>query len=307
MDKHCWLVYVGLDGLHIMLGKRYQIHDHILLNLNKCHKYQLKIDMRFHIFEFEDQPWLPVTIRDGMTDFLQFVLGLMDFYKPVALTLKTLMHHTGDRQVIDLCSGGGGYAAQLQKHLSKVLDEKAVIVLTDKYPNISKFKYLKSNSLGRLDFVAASVDATNVPSDLKGLRTMFSAAHHFKCETLKEILDHAANSKSSIAIFDGGNKNILMIIALLFLFPILFVCCTPFIKPFKWSRLLFTYIIPLIPLLTLWDGAVSVLRLYSVKELDQIAQDLHSASYIWQSGTIPSSFGMKINFLIGYPIKDVLT
>ena len=32
---------------------------------------------------------------------------------------------------------------------------------------------------------------------------------------------------------------------------------TPFVRPFRWSRLLFTYVIPLIPLLVLFDGTVS--------------------------------------------------
>jgi hypothetical protein len=38
---------------------------------------------RLHLFEFEDQPWFPRIVRDGMTDYLKFVANRFDFYKSV--------------------------------------------------------------------------------------------------------------------------------------------------------------------------------------------------------------------------------
>ncbi|HTF81435.1 MAG TPA: hypothetical protein VL947_06915 [Cytophagales bacterium] len=260
--------------------------------------------MRFHIFEFEDLPWLPTVVRDGMTDFLQFLLQLIDFYRPVSKYVKQLMEHTGALQVIDLCSGGGGYAAQLQKNLSLDMHRDVKVTLTDKYPNITKYEYYKQNTGGHLDYVSTPIDATEVPESLQGVRTMFSAAHHFTPKSLKGILSSAVAAKAGIAIFDGGNRNPFMIVALILVFPVLFLCCTPFIKPFKWSRIFLTYVLPVIPLLTMWDGAVSIWRLHSPDELATMAAEAShglNTSYKWQAGKISNKLGMKISFLMGHP------
>jgi hypothetical protein len=53
-----------------------------------------------------------------------------------------------------------------------------------------------------------------------------------------------------------------------FLFTPIFVAfATPFIRPFRWKRLLWTYVIPLIPLTCLWDGLVSACRAYTAAEM----------------------------------------
>ena len=46
--------------------------------------------------------------------------------------------------------------------------------------------------------------------------------------------------------------------------PIIF---RPACPPFRWSRLLWTYLVPVIPLVLLFDGIVSCLRSYRPDEL----------------------------------------
>ncbi len=60
----------------------------------------------------------------------------------------------------------------------------------------------------------------------------------------------------------------------MFLSPIAVLLMTPFIKPFKVDRIIFTYLIPILPLLTLWDGVISVLRTHTVAELKQMIFEL---------------------------------
>ena len=101
---------------------------------------------------------------------------------------------------------------------------------------------------------------------------MFTAFHHFMPEEAKKILNDAAEKKVSIAIFDSG-KVLPTIFLLPLLEPITFFFLTPFFKPFRWSRLVFTYLIPLIPICTIWDGCISVLRLYSMKDMKQLISE----------------------------------
>ena len=48
---------------------------------------------------------------------------------------------------------------------------------------------------------------------------------------------------------------------------------TPRIKPLSATQLVFTYVIPILPLLIAWDGAVSNARTYSQDDLRQLADD----------------------------------
>ena len=85
--------------------------------------------------------------------------------------------------------------------------------------------------------------------------------------------------------------------------PILILLVTPFIKPFTWKKLFWTYLIPLIPLTGLWDGIVSYLRTYSPGELEDLIEGLESDDYAWEIGQVHGIGLHKITFLFGYPIQ----
>lgn len=58
----------------------------------------------------------------------------------------------------------------------------------------------------------------------------------------------------------------------------------PFARPHRWSRLLLTYVVPVIPLLFAWDGTVSALRAYLPEELEQIARSVPGGDrYTWKA------------------------
>jgi hypothetical protein len=59
---------------------------------------------------------------------------------------------------------------------------------------------------------------------------------------------------------------------------------TLFIRPFRWKRLLWTYVIPLIPLTCWWDGLVSACRAYTVAEMLAMTQGFDD--YEWKADRI---------------------
>ena len=105
-----------------------------------------------------------------------------------------------------------------------------------------------------------------------------------------------------LAFFDSGSKNWSMVLLILIVHPIMFFLFTPFIRPFKWSRLLFTYLIPIIPLYTMWDGVVSILRLHTPEQLGELANAADKEQkYDWKHGKERTMFGVSIAYLIGVP------
>ncbi len=257
--------------------------------------------MRLHLFEFEDQAWFPNVIRTGGTDYLRYLLIATEVYKPCIRLLNELLNQTGETKIVDLCSGGGGYMEQVHNELKSIKKKDTSLTLTDKFPNIEAYQLLKNKTNGEIGFDSRSIDAANVPGDLKGIRTMFSAIHHFQPEQVRSVLQNAVDHNAPIAIFDGGDKSIFGIIGVLIIHPIGFLLFTPFFKPFKISRLFFTYIIPLIPLYTIWDGCVSIMRLYKPKELLKLANSISPRTYKWAAGKTKSRFGLHASYLIGTP------
>lgn len=75
--------------------------------------------------------------------------------------------------------------------------------------------------------------------------------------------------------------------------PITVLLITPFIRPFSLGRLLFTYLIPSMPLLVLWDGVAFALRTYSVSEMEDLIDGLENKDrFDWKVRRIRSGPGV---------------
>ena len=86
--------------------------------------------------------------------------------------------------------------------------------------------------------------------------------------------------------------------------PLMVILMTPFIRPFRWSRLFWTYLIPLVPLVSLFDGLVSCLRTYSVAELRELVEGLEGEHYQWEIAELKSKPNpIPVTYLIGVPVE----
>jgi hypothetical protein len=253
---------------------------------------------RIQFIEIHEQPWFPSFLRDGVTDALQFGFNLFKTYGSIAPRLQSIIDSEGSGSIVDLCSGGGGPWLDLSRKLHGK-DSGLQIWLTDKYPNHAALKNVEGSSENRISYYPEPVDVTNVPRELKGLRTMFTSFHHFAPDTARAILQNAVDARSSICVFEISRRSV-STIALTLAFVFALGVGTPWIRPFRWSRLFWTYVVPVIPGVLLFDGVVSCLRTYSPKELREIVDSLDAADYQWdidmeRSGRVP------VTFLIGRP------
>jgi len=131
---------------------------------------------------------------------------------------------------------------------------------------------------------------------------MFSAFHHFRPAAAKSILKDAFDHRRAICIFESGVSPPLGIVLAILLIPVNVLLLMPFARPFRWSYLAFTYLIPLMPFIILWDGIVSHLRLYSTKEINELTKDLQAPDYVWDAGFIHiSGLPGGLPYLIGRP------
>jgi hypothetical protein len=252
---------------------------------------------RRHWIEISDEPWCPQGIRRAATDYCRFVTEVTGVYNAVAPLLVEALQRTGDRRVLDLGSGAAGPWIGLQRSLHN-MGEDVAVCLSDHNPDIEAFERARRLSQQALTYRAEPVDATEVPSDLPGFRTFFSAFHHLRPDQARAVLALAVAQGKGVAVFECGGRGILEFLALLGT-PIRVLLITPFILPFRWSRLLWTYLLPVMPLVLLFDTVVSCLRMYSVEELRDLTVGL---DYQWQAGTVRARpIPVPITYLIGVP------
>ena len=131
---------------------------------------------------------------------------------------------------------------------------------------------------------------------------MFSAFHHFRPNAAQAILKDAFAHRRAICVFESGSGTPLGMAAMLGV-PLAVLALMPLARPLRWAHLLFTYLVPLLPLLMLWDGMVSMLRIYSPDQMRQLTLDLQSPDYHWELGHIKvRGIPDRLPYLIGRPI-----
>jgi hypothetical protein len=240
--------------------------------------------MRVHLVEIHDLPSCPPSLRDALTDFLAFTENLAGAYDPVAPLLRRAFARTKARRVVDLCSGAGGPWRRLADQVG------VPVLLTDLYPHRTGLD---------LRLHPTPVDARAVPQALDGFRTIFTAFHHFRPEEARAILADAVHHGQGIGVFEIARRAPLEIAVIAFTWLGTLVS-VPFMRPWRWTRLAWTYLPPVLPIVGTFDGVVSCLRTYSKAELEELIRGL--GTYDWEIGDFRGGWSpLRGSYLIGVP------
>ncbi len=259
---------------------------------------------RIHLFEFEDFSWFPNWLRICLTRYIVAIHKMLGSAGELAELIARVLPHASQRRILDLCSGAGGpmlEVASLLEEKHKVSDLS--LAFSDLYPNLSAADQIDAMSKPRITYLRFPVNATQIPTDQPGLRTMVCSMHHMRPEVAKAILRDAKASREPICVFEISDNSFpptwlwWVGLPLNFLFALL---VTPFVRPMSWQQLVFTYLIPLLPLFIAWDGAVSNVRTYTLEDMEELLMDLKSEDYHWETGRI--SGRAKKLYLLGHPV-----
>ena len=113
------------------------------------------------------------------------------------------------------------------------------------------------------------------------------------------MLGNAVACNQGIGIFEAARRAPRTMLTVCFV-PIIALLLAPSIRPFRWSRLFWTYLVPAVPFVLWYDGLISCLRSYSREELDAMVRGLASNDYEWQVGEEQSGW-LPVTYLIGCP------
>ena len=208
--------------------------------------------------ELEDHTWFPAFARRFQTAFIGYVVTRFNVYAPFLDHLRALP--LSSRPMFDLCSGSGEPAISIFTTSGAF----AQLTLSDKFPDAS-------GAYGpRVRYLPYSVDVLGMRFEHGNVYTMFNALHHFS-DAEKLLIVQRIRSAGATAYFveilEPGSACLLKVFLATTVGTVLL---TPFVLPFSWWRLFFTYIVPLNVFTIPFDGVISVLRSRSAQRYRQL-------------------------------------
>jgi hypothetical protein len=102
------------------------------------------------------------------------------------------------------------------------------------------------------------VDALALSAPGSGVLTLFNAFHHFTPTQQQQLI--RTHGRRGVLVFEVLQPTLPTLLKILLTTTFGQLLLAPFVRPFRWERLLFTYLLPINLLTIAWDGIVSVVR-----------------------------------------------
>jgi len=241
--------------------------------------------------ELEDHFWFPTWMRRFQMEYISFMAVQFGLYLPVLPILQKMKAQLDFENWTDCCTGAAGPMQFLiHQHFST-----PTIFITDKY--LQPIQLAATNAT--IHFETVDILQDSIPGN--GLITMFNALHHFSKEERIQIITSVAQSNRPFLFVEITHPTLINFITITLATTIGQLLFAPFVSPFSWKRLLFTYIIPVNLITITWDGWISVFRSITSKSFFQIQNETGTAAYSI-SFTQKGSWWKKISILTGQPI-----
>jgi len=212
--------------------------------------------------------WLPAVLKTNIREFLDWFVLKVNATKPFVPVLNEALKTSDKKRIINVDFGLGAGI-------------KSVASLLDK------------------DLEIESISIKDFNTEQQGLYTFINCFHQLNKEQAQDVLEQIAISKNPVVALEGNNDSLWQIIGMTVFVPLTVLLASPFVKPFHWSRLMFTYLIPILPLIIMIDGCLALLKLYNPEDLKELTSDIIVGNYKWQSGKNDNGRGGKVIYLTG--------
>lgn len=211
--------------------------------------------------ELEDHKQFPSFLRNFQTEFIGFVVSAFNVYDAFVQHLKTL--NLPLQPMADLCSGSGEPAVSIFRKSNCF----SSLALSDKFPNQSDFPNKN------ISYEPKSMDVLKMEFGSGKCYTMFNSFHHFRDDDKLKIAEKIHASGSVGFIVEIIEPTVLCLLKIIFVTTIGNLLLTPFVKPYSFKRLFFTYIIPVNLFTITFDGVVSVFKSRTVLQYQKLFFD----------------------------------
>ncbi len=241
---------------------------------------------RFQLFEFNDLAWAPAAVRDTVVESLSRALEWGHMLEGLVAPFESFLEDAAVDEVLDLGAGGGGPARVLSREIARAGRRPPRFVLTDLHPRVETWAELKHESDGAIDYVEDPVDATNIPPAVsyRRARTIINVLHHFPPNLAQAVLEDAVRGGRGVFVAEGFERDPLQFVNFAKAgLPALIA--NPILSPRdRLAKAALTWFTPAAIAISIWDGFVSTLRVYTESELRAMVAPF-GASWAWEYGT----------------------
>ncbi len=224
--------------------------------------------MRFpHLFEFMDQGWVPLALRDTLREILECgnSFPFRGYYQWVADEVDRAAHEAGAERIVELGAG----TAPITRLLAKRSWPAGLrLVPCDANVDFASYRALANDYSGLVQPVYSAVDFSR-PCEWPENTLLFLSAtlHHVPSDERAAVIESLFRSASRVLVFEPLRRTPLSILFVLpSLVPALLLPIRYLNRPGRLRRLLWSWLVPVAPLMFLWDGIVSCLREWSDRE-----------------------------------------
>lgn len=252
---------------------------------------------RKHLFEFNDWAITPQFLRQSITEILGKTVSRGAIYAPALPLFNAFCVQTRCHSVLDLCSGSG----QASALFIASLEGKQAAGIQFHLSDLNPFNPATSSQLpANVSKIERPVDACKVDgTPPHQARMMIAAFHHFKPQQAKHILLDAVKANTSVFIVEPFPRRLRSTLPF-FVHSFIPGAMNPISSnSHRGLKALFTYLLPVIPLLGWWDTIISALRMYTEQEyLTMVAE---ATDYHWQYQQLANPLGGAITVFTGIP------
>jgi hypothetical protein len=245
--------------------------------------------------ELEDFDWFPVVLRRFQTEFIGTMVEKTHIYRPLVPILDCILTRHQPQAITDLCTGNANPALYLHKRLF----EAPKLVLTDKFPHLEAAQF---RAQPQIQVINESVDVLDMRFENNQLYMMFNAFHHFDANAQNKIMTDLQQAGSPFIFVEILQPKLFEYLKIAVTTTLGQLLLTPFVRPFSWLRLLFTYIIPINLLTVTYDGLVSVSKSKSVAQFQEVLPKNPTANYQIKVLQLSSYFFTRLTLIQGQPI-----
>jgi hypothetical protein len=245
------------------------------------------------LFEFMDHPWTPHVLRETLLDVLEYCnRDFRPYYREIADEISRIAR---ERELTTVVEFGAGYAP-LTRELAAMDGNELTLIPCDLYPEPSPWDQLREEFGSCIRPVYEPVDAT-IRHDWPQRTAVVLCAtlHHIPPGIRRTALEALHDSSDCVLVFEPVRKTPFSMFLVLFaLIPALLTPAFRMTRPGRLRRVLFCWLLPIVPLMFVWDGLISCLRQWSNEEWANFTSSLpdryrrptvnstpHSQSVIW--------------------------
>ncbi|MEM6378426.1 MAG: hypothetical protein AAF705_09440 [Bacteroidota bacterium] len=226
---------------------------------------------RKQITQIINTKWCPQHLKILIAEFLSWFVVKVNATKPFVPVIEDTLENSGYKNIINIDLKIGAGIESLAQFLNPEISISNV-----PYPEFS--------------------------ADRKGLYLFANGFHQLPEKEAAKVLKTIAENGHPVVVVEGNNDSLWQIVGMTVFVPLTVLLTAPFVKPFRFSRIFFTYLFPVLPIIILVDGCLALLKLYNPKDLLELTVALKVPNFQWTAGKNDNNRGGKIIYLTGQKI-----